>query len=428
MIKLLFAVNSLLFFNQSSVVMDGYLDKQSYLPGDSASLYLSGHATKNYELSLFDLSGKVVATQKVNLTQQAIRNANPVEDGFGYRVTKRIKVPNLPSGIYLWENVIPMIIRPKEPKIVVVYPSNTANAYSNSGGKSLYGYNSSNQVAAKKVSFLRPVPLQWHCEAFLRWLHREKIQDIGYITDMDLENYNTVKKSTMMIIPGHSEYWTLQARTNYDRFVLAGKHALILSGNSMWWQVRYNKSHDQMTCYRVKQDDPIKSEKLKTTYWNDSTLNYPITRSIGVEFTYAGYGLKNDKGWNGYKIIKTSPLLANTTLKPGDILPCPSDETDGVPLLGFSEDIPVHNNTDHFFKMEIVGFDHVMWGVKEGVATWVVFRVDASSGIVINTASTDWCSERGIGKNEDIRTITRNMISMLVNGQDVFTREGNVVN
>ncbi len=135
-----------------------------------------------------------------------------------------------------------------------------------------------------------------------------------------------------MIIPAHSEYWTLQARTNYDKFVLAGKHALILSGNTMWWQVRYNKTRDQVMCFRKKEDDPIKSEEMKTINWNDSLLNYPITRSIGAEFPNAGYGLKTDKGWNGYKIIKPSPLLANTTLKPGDILPCPSDEVDGVPL------------------------------------------------------------------------------------------------
>lgn len=232
----------------------------------------------------------------------------------------------------------------------------------------------------------------------------------------------------MIIVPGHSEYWTLQARTNYDKFVLSGKHALILSGNTMWWQVRYNKTRDQVTCFRKKEDDPIKSEKLKTVNWNDSSLNYPITRSIGAEFPNAGYGLKNDKGWNGYKIVKSSPLLANTSLKPGDILSCPSDEVDGVPLLGFSDGIPVHDNKDHFFKLEIVGFDHVSRGQKEGVATWIVFRADASSGIVINTASTDWCSQRGIGSSEDIRTITRNMISLLATGKDVFTPAENVVN
>ncbi len=92
----------------------------------------------------------MVATQKVNIVQQTMRTINPSEFGFGYKVTKRIKIPNLPSGVYLWDNTVPMIIRAKEPKIVVVYPSNTANAYSNSGGKSLYNFNSSDQIQRKE--------------------------------------------------------------------------------------------------------------------------------------------------------------------------------------------------------------------------------------------------------------------------------------
>ena len=127
------------------------------------------------------------------------------------------------------------------------------------------------------------------------------------------------------------------------------------------------------------------------------------------------------------KIIKNSPLLARTKLKPGDILYCPSDETDGAPLLTFENGIPlIDYQALSFQKIEIIGFNHVARGGKDGVATWIVFKPTLSSGTVINTASTDWCSFNGIGSNRDIQKITRTMILKLFNNDNVFSNESDV--
>jgi hypothetical protein len=279
-----------------------------------------------------------------------------------------------------------------------------------------------NKVAARKVSFLRPIPLPRHAESFFRWMQNQPFQDVGYITDMDMDDYNAIKRSSMLIIPGHSEYWTLQARKNFDRFVEEGNHAVVLSGNTMWWQVRYNKERNQVICYRQAKDDPIHSSKLKTILWNDVTLNYPILQSLGTDFSLAGYGLKEDKGWNGYKIMARSPLLENTLLQKNQILPLPSDELDGAPIAGFNNDIPILDRQAlGFYKIEIIGFDLVSRQGKDGVATWIVFQSTKSSGIVINTASTNWCADNGIGVNSDIRKITFNMINKLVLKENVFS-------
>jgi hypothetical protein len=42
---------------------------------------------------------------------------------------------------------------------------------------------------------------------------------------------------------------------------------------------------------------------------------------------------------------------------------------------------------------------------------------------VINTASTNWCAQNGIGSNPDIGRITLNMIQKLLNKQNVFSPE-----
>ena len=404
-------------------IIDGYTNNLSAFPGDSIDLYLNAsRMSSSYDLKLYDLVGRQVYKIKIPVFPQTISMSNPFENGYGYKMSARISIPDLPSGVYMWDDKIPFIIKTRNPKITVVYSSNTVNAYCNAGGKSLYGFNSTQGVASHTVSFLRPLPLPRHSEPFLRWMAAQHFQDVGYVTDVDLEEYTSLKKSKLIIIPGHSEYWTLQARKNFDRFVHEGKNALILSGNTMWWQVRYNKSKDQLICYRDAKIDPIKSAKLKTLTWCDPSLQYPIYTSTGADFQNAGYGLKRDNGWDGYKITQQSPLLEGTALKKGDIVRCPSDELDGAPVAYVKDGIPIIDYQRlSFHKIEIVGYDLVSRGGKQGIATWIVYQPSRSAGIVINTASTDWCSQRGIGVNAEIQKITWNMIQKLLKNDNVFS-------
>jgi hypothetical protein len=415
-----------LFWQASSaVVIHGYTDKLSVLPGDSLTLFIhASESQASYDLKLHNMKGDVVYQVNIGVFPQEILKEDAYEKGFRYKKTAKVMVPELPSGIYLWENKIPFIIKSRRANVVVVYPSNTENAYNNEGGKSLYGFNSTDKTEAKVVSFMRPHAIEKFSESFLRWMSKQEFSDVGYITDADMDDYTEIRKARLLIIPGHSEYWTLAARKNFDRFVAEGRDALILSGNTMWWQVRYSKAKDQLICYRKEKDDKIKSTRLKTILWNDVSLNYPVLRSIGVDFSLAGYGTKTDKGWDGYKLICQSPLFQNTSLNKGDILPLASQETDGAPLIQVSDGIPMLNKQAlGFYKAEIVGYDQVSRGGSDGVATWIVFKPTRISGTVINVASTNWCSGNGIGVNVNIQTITKNMITKLLNKEEVFSPE-----
>jgi hypothetical protein len=408
---------------QGPYINDGYSYPLSVLPGDSLNVYLNPDMKEsNYSIRLFDLAGKEVAHYKADIFPQEPAADKPWENGFGYKASLKIITPQLKSGVYLWENKIPVIIRSPNPRIVIVYSSNTENAYCNAGGKGLYSYNSSDKLSSQKVSFQRPINLPKHSEAFLRWFQQQNFKDVGYITDADLDNYGGWRKAALLLIVGHSEYWTLEARRNFDRFVTEGKNAMVLSGNTMWWQVRYSKTRDQLICYKLV-EDPIKPKRLHTINWTDPSLEYPIWTSIGAEFPRAGYGRKVDKGWDGYKIVTASPLLEGTNLKKGDILKLPSDENDGAPLAGFDDKgYPVLDYaTLGFSKIEIVGFDHTSRAI-DGVATWIVLKRTRSSGIIINVASTDWCSSEGMG-NEQVKKITLNMINKLLKRENVFSTE-----
>jgi hypothetical protein len=406
------------------LVSDGYVDRLSVRPGDSLTVFINGVERKeNYTLRLYNLKGDVVAKYSTTIFPQEKAKEEPWTNGFGYRPTIKIKVPALKSGVYLWDDQIPFVVKARSPKMIVLYSSNTENAYCNAGGKSMYAYNSSDKIPSALVSFLRPIPLPKHSEAFLKWFCKQEYQDVGYITDADLDAYGEFKNARLLLIVGHSEYWSLQGRTNFDRYINEGKNALILSGNTMWWQVRYNKKDNQLIAYKSYLD-PEPFPCLKTVNWDDPMLSYPIIQSIGADFPRAGFGQKTDKGWDGYKIVNPqSPLLKGLELKKGDIIPLASDENDGAPITGFTNRYEpiVDNELLGFEKIEIVGYD-TTYRVKDGLATWIVFKRNKKSGIVINTASTDWCSQRGMNSG-DIKKITHTMIQLLLRKENVFSPE-----
>tara|TARA_Y100000385_G_scaffold60247_1_gene58598 strand:- start:402 stop:1385 length:984 start_codon:yes stop_codon:yes gene_type:complete len=307
-----------------------------------------------------------------------------------------------------------------EPKdILVLYSSNTENAYSSSGGKSLYSYNSSDKIASHIVSFHRPIALPGHSTEFLQWINTIENLNIGYISDKDMDNYENIKNSKLLLIPGHSEYWSLKARKNFDKFTENGKNTLIMSGNTMWWQVRYNDDYSKLICFKNSSIDPIKDDYLKSVNWSDSILNYPIINSIGLDFNYGGMGTLEDFGWDGYKIVNSSsPLLANCNLKSNDTLSLKSTEYDGTPLIFSNDSTQVSLKLQNlFFRYELIAYDFASrYEDRSRNGSWIVMQKNKNFGVIVNTGSTDWCRIEGM-KGEDsniIKLITLNTIELLL--------------
>jgi len=257
----------------------------------------------------------------------------------------------------------------------------------------------------------------------LTWFSEMKDLDIAYIVDKDLEDYETVKRGKILVIIGHSEYWTRGARQNFDKFINDGRHVLVLSGNTMWWQVRYTNDGTGLICYK-NDIDPAEDPMQKTINWSNSSLQFSILSSIGADFPHGGYGLKSDNGWDGLKIVNEhSPLLQGLSLHQGDIISCPTMEYDGAPLTGFDENgYPVlDKDALNFEKVELIGFDRG-FRVNETIGTFIVLQKTSTSGIVVNTSSMDWCSENGMGgtSGTEIKKITLNAIQKLLRGETLF--------
>ncbi len=402
----------------------GYTDKISYLPGGKMNAFLQSKENINLcRLNIYSVNGNLAFSVASPLTVQKISADNPSVNGYGFTVTSEIEIPkNLKSGVYLIEQQIPFIVKTNNKvDLTIVYPSNTANAYAKSGGRSLYDKTD----RPSHVSFLRPIAVQSSAEQGLKWFTSLANYNIGYVADVDMNDYATIQNSSLLVVVGHSEYWTRKARKNFDRFVGNGKDALVLSGNTMWWQARYSDS-GQLICHKEAALDPVGDLLLKTIAWDRLSLKYSILSSIGADFPHGGYGLQADNGWDGYKIVTpASPLLEGLNLRKGDILSLPSGEYDGAPILNFTSDgYPELNKAAlGFDKIELIGFDRGSRGGKETIGTFIVFKKTTTSGIVVNTASYDWCSERGMdGSNGTmVKKITLNAIDRLLTKKNIFS-------
>ena len=404
-----------------SDVDNGYTDQTSYEPGELQKVYIDAKKSGQTYLKLYDVDNLAVDSVKAVIKKQD-RGNNPSEEGYGYESTFTYEVPAIKSGLYLWEKSIPFIIKAKKKEeIVVLYPTNTINAYNITGGKSLYSLFSEQTHV---VSFLRPTfpAVSFQVQAGIKYLKRLTNFPQAYITDQDMENYTSLSGAKLLIIIGHSEYWTRKARLNFDRFVESGGNVLILSGNTMWWQVRYENNMSQMVCYK-ELPDPVDDKLLTTTFWTNEILEYPVIPSIGVDFPHGGFGRKYEGSFKGLKVIApNSPVFKETQVKNGQVIDLPTKEYDGTLLTNTAATPLLDTANLPFYKVELLAYDHA-YSEDKGFGTFIIFQKTQTSGTIINTGTMDWCSQYGLGGKDStlLEKITYNMIEGLLEGEDLFS-------
>jgi hypothetical protein len=294
----------------------------------------------------------------------------------------------------------------------------------------------SSPVKAIMVSFERPAGyanVAFH-QAFLRWLGLIQLPySIEFVADIDLDDYEEIRGSRVLMLIGHSEYWTRTARENFDQFVLDGGNALILAGNTMWWQVRYTDDRSQMICYK-EAHDPIADPMLRTINWPKPSLDYPVLNRIGTDFKHGGFGIEYPNS-GGFRVLSPkSPVFHMVPVYQGDTILMPTVEYDGTVLLNSPVTVGVPRldlNALGAYRAEIIGYANCFRNdadtgpgtVPDSVGTWIVFQRTATSGVVMNGASTNWCSYHGVQGPDGIRIrrIILNMFDILVNKKSAFT-------
>ncbi len=394
---------------------DGYADRVSYAAGDVQTLYLDYRGRDSLTLRLYDLYGRVCDTLRVAPSPQT-RADNGAVVGYGYAPSAQYTVPDLSGGLYLWENSVPWLLRgDAAADVAVLYPSHTVQAYNVSGGQSFYAL-FTEQVPV--VSYARPQfpPEPFHVGAGLRWLGQSGYA-LRYLADTDLEDADALRGVRLLIVIGHSEYWTRAARQHFDAHVARGGHALVLSGNTMWWQVRYD--HPALVCYK-DQPDPAPDLRDHTVNWTAPTLAYPLLPSIGVDFHYGGYGRKAPENQGGWVVTDTAhPVFAGINWAGDYRLRVSTKEYDGAPVQATGDpQRPFSLIADSLLVAEaqLLAYDFARHGERVGVATAVVVRPRPGSGLIVNFPTTDWTSDNGLGGPDSLRLgrITRDAMEWLL--------------
>ena len=133
----------------------------------------------------------------------------------------------------------------------------------------------------------------WNWERrFVEWADRAGFA-FDVIIDADLEVAGLLDEYSVLLTVGHNEYWTRGMRDAADAFVDRGGRWAIFSGNTSFWQVRYDRP-GQMTAYkgRAHRDDPVagtdRHDEL-TSVWCDPSIGHPEATTTGLTFSRGGY-------------------------------------------------------------------------------------------------------------------------------------------
>jgi len=204
-------------------------------------------------------------------------------DCANWAVTATVPGTSLPAtGVYVakltatdvnYENQIVFVVRDDartpEAKVMVVIPTASYAAYNTWGGKSLYFDKNggpptvSGTGRAVKVSFNRPLdnPNGQRDSYFgtefelVSWLEQQGY-DIAYTDDVAVHSNGTeLREHKIIIVPGHSEYWSREQFLAVKAARDAGVNLASFSANTSYWKVRYENGDRTLVCYKTVQGD-----------------------------------------------------------------------------------------------------------------------------------------------------------------------------
>ena len=357
-------------------MLEAYCWPQSVDAGARVGLHLSTDAGPVAVSVARDGAGRTVVLSEDGV--HAGRHDVPADAsaaGCGWPVAFEIPVASdWPSGYYAVEATAGdersdacFVVRPRREDpapILLVLATATWNAYNDWGGPSLY-------TGGVRVSFERPLakgfldkpsparrkmqpepdreglwyfrwaePLglsvwsggagwaTWE-QGFVRWAESNGYRlDVAISQDLE-ERPEILDGHRLYLSVGHDEYWSWRMRDAVDAFTAAGGNAAIFSGNTCFWQVRFDEDQKAMTCfkYRAGEEDPVRDtpeEYLLTGPWSDRRVGRPETWTTGLTFTrggYSRYGLGVPRASGAYTVHRPDHwVFDGTTLRYGDAL------------------------------------------------------------------------------------------------------------
>lgn len=315
------------------------------------------------------------------------------------------------------------VVRSRSPgvssRIVVSIPFATWQAYNRAGtpGESIYWNEQPDR--ASRVSFDRPTggPSSWE-NGFLNWFPTSGYA-IEYCSGLDLhDGLAFLSAYQMLVCIGHDEYWSREMRETAEIFAERGGNIAFFTGNTCWWQVRFEDNMRTMVCYREAVHDPLTNvdDSRVTVEWTSAPVNDPENSLTGVSFR-RGAGC-----WGNVGIMSATSytcrfdahwVFAGTGLHNGDAFATGAvgyetdaaeyEEISGIPCITGRDGTP--SSFVILATADLASWRR--WG-QGGMATMGIFR--KGGGTVFNAATTGWGARLG---DPTVARITRNVFDRL---------------
>jgi hypothetical protein len=416
----------------------GYADRASVPQGGTISFHIATSVSP-FTLEIVNLAQPAtVLTTIPSLTSSAIDCEGMWEDGCGWPVTTQFTIPAAwPSGYYAARfptsggtRNLTFVVRAANPgiasPIVVVSASNTAQAYNQFGGKSVYDSISTNNQRAHIVSFERPYFDNLGLGRFPAWEQQlvdfmtAENRSFEVITDDDLVDPNLLANYRLVLLVGHSEYWTLTARQTLDAYINGGGNVAVFGGNSMWWQARVDLIERQLTVYKDAALDPLNGvqNELVTVNWYDHPVYHPESTTLGSSFRNAAYANVAPGTFTALPIAERTPytvidasswVFSGTGLLNGQTFGQASagTEADGVVFNTLpGGELVVDGSDGAPLTFEILA----TLPAEAGYGT-IGYYTNANGGAVFNVGTRDWTI--GLATDAAVQQITRNVIERM---------------
>ena len=508
-------------YNTLKLVVEGYPSQLSYQPGDTVDFHCSSRtSTFSVEIARIGAEREVV-WQRANIPGQ--EQPVPPEayaKGCDWPVTFSFAIPDSwRSGFY--EVTLRgdgaaepeatshacFVVRSAHPSrdtsILLVLSTNTYNAYNKWGGECLY-------TGVPRVSFARPFErgyitkpvdpdgfdgrnanvtpepdpdhnrLQeyltkhkvalwtassgWpNCELrFVRWAEQNGYK-LDFAINSDLEfRPEILTPYRLLLSVGHDEYWSWGMRDTIDAFVNRGGNHAIFSGNTSYWQVRYEDEGRTMVCYKyvAREKDPLMGSDQQhrlASIWSDPLIGRPENLTTGLSFCRGGYirfgrGVPRSTGaytvwrsdhwvFEGTDLCYGDPLGLGSYIATYEVDGCEFNLVNGLPVPTHSDSTPAGftilatapahlllNQPDNREIIVPLAYDVEGLGDLEYTATILlgdaspenmaryahgnaVMGVFERGGTVFNAGTADWAY--GLDRDSQVQQITRNVLNRL---------------
>lgn len=401
-------------------------------PGSTITWALAGHSRATIDAAIHDVVGHTVDRVTLRLQPHVIAGDEPWRTGAGLPAAGKWPIPpDQRSGVYLLDGRPDLFVAVRDPArtspIALLLSTNTFNAYSNTHDRSVYDH----PIRAPEVAFDRPMnqvkAREWQALFQWMWTHPRWARDHRVLIDADMDDEDMLTGVKVLIVVGHSEYWTRRAREVFDNFVARGGHAIVAGGNTLWWQVRYGDDGRTMICHKYPGEDPTPGPS-ETVNWASDRLGLPVLASTGGDFRHGGFGhLRRPTALSrsGYTIAEpASPLLRGLDRQRGDWVDLGAvREYDGMPIAGFDVDgypVPDHDALGTG-DAEIVAH---AWGQRGGehtLGTLHAFTPRPGGGTVVHLGFKEAGGLAPGGDRDFVTGVLDNAVAAFMEDRTVFS-------